>query len=258
MKNYIKNKTALVTGATSGIGKEVSIDLAKMGLNLVLTGRDIVKLEKLKQELELLTNQNIFISKFDIRNSKDVNNAISLILSKTNVDILINNAGIALGIAPIHEGTIENWDNMINTNIKGLLYISRAIIPQMRSLETAHIVNLGSVAGKIAYPGGNVYCATKAAVHSINDSMNSDLCGTSIKVSVVSPGAVETNFSNIRFNGNKEKIDALYEGYKPLNASDISNAIIMILNTPKHVNIQYLDIMPTAQRNPFQVYRGSN
>jgi len=255
MKNYIKNKTVLITGSTSGIGKEIAIDLAKMGLNLVLVGRSMIKLEKLKNELAHLTNKNIFLLEFDIRAEKDVNSKISSILKQTNLDILINNAGLALGADSIDKGSVENWDNMIDTNIKGLLYVSKAIISQMKTLDTAHIINIGSVAGKTAYPGGNVYCATKAAVHSITDAMNSDLYGTNIKVTTIAPGAVNTNFSNVRFDGNEEKIHAVYKGYVPLTASDISNTIIMVLNTPPHVNIQYIDIMPTAQRNPFQIYR---
>ena len=255
MTNYIENKTALVTGATSGIGKELAITLANMDTNLILIARNETKLENLK--IEILKNSNVKISihKLDVRNKTNVQNVIKQILKDNRVDILVNNAGLASGFDNLHDGNFEQWDNMIDTNIKGLLYISRPVINQMRDLETAHVINMGSVAGKIAYPKGNVYCATKAAVHSIGESMNLDLFGTNVKVTTISPGAVQTNFANIRFDGDKDKANAVYAGYTPLSPLDIANTIISVLNTPKHVNIQYLDIMPTAQRNPYTLYK---
>jgi len=255
MKNYIKDKTALITGATSGIGRAMAFDFIKMGLNVILVARREQELKELQEELQNISTKNVFVYVLDVREEKEVNRVISNILESRSIDILINNAGLALGIESIDEGLSDNWNSMIDTNIKGLLYVSKAVIPQMRFLPTAHIVNIGSVAGKTSYPGGNVYCATKAAVHSIGESMNSDLFGTNIKVSTIAPGAVDTNFSNIRFNNDDEKVEAVYKGYSPLIASDISSAIMNIINTPIHVNIQYLDIMPTAQRNPFQLYR---
>ncbi|RLA06066.1 MAG: NAD(P)-dependent oxidoreductase [Gammaproteobacteria bacterium] len=258
MKNYLKNKNIFISGATSGIGEKLAMDLIDYDVNLILVARNYKKLENLKQSLGKKTNNKISIFKLDVRHKKNVTTTIAQILEKQPIDILINNAGLALGIAKIYAGDMDNWDNMIDTNIKGLLYVSRPIIKHMvaKSNENdknncSHIINLGSVAGKISYPGGNVYCATKAAVHSITDSMNADLFATNIKVTTIAPGAVETNFSKIRFKGDDKKADGVYDGFQPLVAEDISNVIINTINTPPHVNIQYIDIMPTAQRNPY-------
>ena len=255
MTNYIKNKTVFITGATSGIGEQLALDLSKMNTNLILIARNIDKLNFLKERIQKNVNINVDIYQLDVKDKINVKKIISNILEHKTIDILINNAGLALGLEHIDKGDTDEWEDMIDTNIKGLLYVSRAIIPQMRDLSTAHIINIGSVAGKTAYPNGNVYCASKSAVHSLGDSMNADLLHTNIKVSTIAPGAVETNFSNVRFNEDAEKIQAVYDGYKALSAKDISQSIISVLNTPKHVNIQYLDIMPTAQRNPYLLAR---
>ncbi len=257
MKNHIKNKTALITGATSGIGEQIAKDLAKMKANLILVGRNEKKLKKLKKRLKKESKRKVSIYAVDVTDRKSVTNTIETILDKQIVDILVNSAGLALGIEGIDQGDYDNWDRMVDTNIKGLLYVSKPIIAQMRDLPTAHIVNIGSVAGKTAYPGGNVYCATKAAVHSLGEAMNADLISTNIKVSTIAPGAVDTNFSNVRFKGDDKKAEAVYKGYTPLYAKDISAAVICMLNTPPHVNIQYMDIMPTAQRNPYLLHRDS-
>ena len=256
MKNHIQYKTALITGATSGIGEQLAKDLATYNTNLVLVARNIQKLEILKENIQK-NNPDIKVEIYvlDVRENKSVLEVIKQITQKTSIDILINSAGLALGLEKIQEGDVDNWDGMIDTNIKGLLYVSRAVIPSMTKLDTAHIINLGSVAGRTAYPNGNVYCATKAAVHSLGESMNADLIETNIKVTTIAPGAVETNFSNVRFAGDKDRAKSVYDGFTPLNANDISDVIINVLNTPKHVNIQYLDIMPTAQRNPYMINR---
>ncbi len=258
MKNHIKNQTALITGATSGIGRQITIDLAAMKVNLILLGRDKTKLKKLKKILSKQSKREISTYTLDVRDRESVEKTMKKILKKQTVDILVNSAGLALGIEKIDEGIIDNWDAMIDTNLKGLLYISKPVIAQMRPLETAHIINIGSVAGKTTYPGGNVYCATKAAVHSLGESINADLISTNIKVTTIAPGAVNTNFSTTRFEGDKKKADTVYEGYTPLYAKDISAAVISVLNTPKHVNIQYLDIMPTAQRNPYLIHKNKD
>jgi len=255
MNNYIENKTALITGATSGIGKQVAKTLAKMNTNLILVGRDVTKLENLKNEIIKNSSVKADVFQLDVRYKDKVKTQMATILEKHTVDILINNAGLALGLDKVDEGDIEQWEDMIDTNVKGLLYMSRAVIPQMRALDTAHVINIGSVAGKISYPNGNVYCATKAAVHSLGESMNIDLYGTNVKVTTVAPGAVETNFASTRFSGDEKKSQAVYEGYTPLSAQDIADTILNVLNTPKHVNIQYLDIMPTAQRNPYTLFK---
>jgi hypothetical protein len=249
--NFIEGKIALITGATSGIGKATAKALNDMGANLILTGRDEKKLNELKNSLDVQTLTFVF----DVRDKNSVSNTIEEILKITHIDILINNAGLALGLEPIDEGNTEDWDTMIDTNIKGVLYVTKPIFRHMKERNEGHIVNLGSVAGKTAYPGGNVYCATKAALHSLNDSMNIDAYGTNIKVTNIAPGAVETEFSNVRFKGDRQKAKKVYEGYTPLSAEDIANAIICVLNTPPHVNIQYMDIMPTNQRNPYMLYR---
>jgi NADP-dependent 3-hydroxy acid dehydrogenase YdfG len=253
--NNIKNQLALITGATSGIGKACAIELAKMGVNLILVGRRKDKLKEIKKSL--LSNYDIKINIFplDVTNKKDVEKKLSHSIVKQNIDILINNAGLALGIEKIDDGIIDNWETMIDTNIKGLLYVSRVIIPHMRKNNQGHIINIGSIAGSMCYSGGNVYSATKSAVHSLSQSMNIDLVGTNIRVSNIAPGAVQTEFSDVRFEGDKVKSDAVYQGYQPLMASDIANLIVYVLNAPKHINIQHTLIMPTAQRNPYVLHR---
>jgi hypothetical protein len=251
--NFIEGKIALITGATSGIGKATAKALNDMGVNLILTGRNEKKLNELKNTLDVQT----LTFTFDVRNKESVTQTIKEILQITHIDILINNAGLALGLEPIDEGNPEDWDTMIDTNIKGVLYVTKPVFKHMKERNEGHIVNLGSVAGKTAYPGGNVYCATKAALHSLNDSMNIDAYGTNIKVTNIAPGAVETEFSNVRFKGDKKKAKKVYEGFTPLSAEDIANTIICALNTPPHVNIQYIDIMPTNQRNPYMLCRES-
>lgn len=250
MNNYLQNKTALITGASSGIGESTAKYLATYGVNLILTSRDSNSLIELQKELQSY-DISVEILSLDVRDIDDV----KIKLSSLDIDILINNAGLALGLEPIYKGDINQWDTMIDTNLKGLLYVSRTVIPNMIKKQTAHIVNLGSVAGKTAYANGSVYCATKSAVHSLGESINADLFGTNVKMTTIAPGAVKTNFSNVRFEGDRKKADAVYEGFEPLSANDIASSILNVLNTPPHVNIQYLDIMPTAQRNPYMIYK---
>jgi len=253
MVNRLKAKTALVTGATSGIGRASAVQLAQLGVNLILVGRDKEKLDHLVQEFSGMQISTELIV-LDVRARADVKAKLEGI----QTDILINNAGLALGLEPLYEGDIDEWEEMIDANIKGLLYVSRAVIPQMKVKGRGHIINIGSIAGEMAYPGGNVYCATKAAVHSLSKSMNIDLQGTGVRVSNVAPGAADTNFSNTRFSGDKKKAESVYEGYKPLKAEDIADLIVYILNAPEHVNIQETLIMPTAQRNPYVLSRKSD
>jgi len=249
MKNFIKKKRVLITGATSGIGEACAKNLLAYDVELVLVARDEEKLQMLQNKLQ--SKKNITILSLDVRKQKEVTKK----LSDLDIDILINSAGLALGFEAIDEGNSLQWDEMIDTNIKGLLYVTKILIPKMKKKESAHIVNIGSVAGKIAYPNGAVYCATKAAVHSLGESINADLYATNVKMTTIAPGAVKTNFSNIRFGGDHTKAEAVYNGFEPLVAEDIADAIVSVLNTPKHVNIQYMDIMPTAQRNPYLIYK---
>lgn len=245
----LQNKTALITGATSGIGKACALALDALGVNLILTGRSQEKLDAVAKELKGQTT----LIELDVRDRATVEAK----LADLNVDILINNAGLALGLEPIDSGSIDQWEEMIDANLKGLLYVSRAVIPGMRARNQGHIVNLGSIAGRMEYPGGNVYCATKHAVHSLSRSMNIDLADTAIRVSNIAPGAVETEFSNTRFSGDRARAKSVYAGYKPLHAEDIADLIVYVLNAPPHVNIQDALIMPTAQRNPYVLHRES-
>jgi NADP-dependent 3-hydroxy acid dehydrogenase YdfG len=252
--NNLKGKTAFVTGATSGIGEAIAKMLAQMGVHLILNSRNEEKLRILQNKLQRDYN-SIEILPFDVRSKKEVLPKIKKLLTTKKIDILINNAGLAAGLDLVDEGDIQDWEDMIDTNIKGLLYVSRAILPQMRNRNKGHIVNIGSIAGIMAYPKGNVYCATKAAVGMLSDALNVDLVDTNIRVSCVEPGAVETNFSNVRFKGDERKAKKVYDGYKPLSAEDIAYLIIYILNIPDHVNIQHALIMPTSQRNPYVLKR---
>jgi len=253
--NNLIDKTALITGATSGIGKACAKGLAKLGVDLILTGRRESRLISLKEKLEEKHDIEVKILVFDVSNQEQVDKILSELLSEYEIDILINNAGLALGTEKIDDGSISNWENMIDTNIKGLLYVSKIIISNMRERNKGHVINLGSIAGQMNYPGGNVYCATKSAVHALSESMNIDLLGTNIRVSCIAPGAVDTEFSNVRFKGDDEKAQKVYDGFEPLSAKDIADLIIYVLNAPEHVNIQHALIMPTAQRNPYSLHR---
>lgn len=256
MVERLAGKWALVTGAASGIGKACAEKLAEAGVHLVISGRNGEKLETLKQELARW-GVEIKTVVFDVRNRKEVESRLADLLATTKVDILINNAGLALGLDAFDQGDADQWEEMIDANVKGLLYVSRAVVPQMRERNSGHILNMGSIAGKMTYPGGNVYCATKSAVHALSEAMNIDLAGTAIRVGNIAPGAVETNFSNTRFSGDDDKADAVYEGYEPLHAEDIADLALYILSAPPHVNIQDTLIMPTAQRNPYVLSRNS-
>ncbi|WP_456458606.1 SDR family NAD(P)-dependent oxidoreductase [Nitratifractor sp.] len=255
MENRLKGKTALITGAGSGIGEACARTLASAGCHLLLAGRRAEKLERLARELEEKEAVAVVVLPLDVSDRNAVERTLAPALERHTVDILINNAGLALGLEPLDHGQVEHWERMIDTNVKGLLYVTRLVMAQMRERDHGHILNLGSIAGEVAYPGGNVYCATKAAVHMLGDAMNVDAMGTRIRVATLAPGAVDTEFSDIRFEGDRAKRDAVYAGYEPLTARDIADLALYILNTPEHVNIQYVRIMPTAQRNPYLLHR---
>ena len=255
MENRLTGKHALITGATSGIGEACARTLAASGCHLLLTGRRSKRLEALARELEESEAVSVVTATFDITDAAAVETALVPLLEMYPIDILLNNAGLALGLESIDRGTLAHWEQMIDTNIKGLLYVTRLVMTQMRARNTGHILNLGSVAGETAYPGGNVYCATKAAVHMLTDALNVDAIGTAIRVGTIAPGAVDTEFSDVRFEGDRRKRDAVYAGYTPLTAQDIADLAHYILNAPPHVNIQHTRIMPTAQRNPYLLNR---
>ncbi len=242
------NKIALITGATSGIGEATAILLAQNNIDLILTGRRSKRLMALKEKIALTSESEIITLDFDVRDLKATENALNGLNGKwLNVDILINNAGLAVGLNHVQEGVIDDWERMIDTNIKGLLYITRLVAPAMVKRGSGHIINLSSVAGIETYPFGNVYCASKHAVQSLTKGMRLDMLKHGIKVSSVCPGAVDTEFSTVRFKGDKERADQVYKGFTPLYANDIAEAILFIVTRPKHVNIDDILIMPTDQ-----------
>mgnify|MGYP002631185904 CR=1 FL=1 len=239
-------KTALITGATSGIGKATAELFAKNKIRLILCGRRGKRLDKLKVFLSDFTE--VTTLKFDVSKRKQVAEAIaSLPESFKKIDILINNAGNAHGLSTIQDGSIDDWDAMLDINVKGLLYVTKAIIPQMIAQNDGFIVNIGSTAGKDVYKNGNVYCASKFAVNALNKSMRLDLNDYNIRVSAIHPGMVETEFSEVRFKGDKEKAKSVYAGFKPLQAADIADIIYFVVSRPYHVNIEDLVVYPTAQ-----------
>jgi NADP-dependent 3-hydroxy acid dehydrogenase YdfG len=250
--NRIKDKWALITGASSGIGQACARALASYGAQLILLARRESRLTELRKELELEHGASVRTVAIDVRDRAAILELADHLEADDAIpEILINNAGLSRGLDPIQEGSFEDWDEMIDTNIKGLLNVTRALLPQMIRRDHGHIVNLGSIAGQMVYPRGNVYNATKFAVDALSQAMNVDLLGTNIRVSSISPGAVETEFSLVRFHGDATRAATVYQGYHPLTPTDIADAICYVTNTPEHVNIQELVIMPTAQRNPY-------
>ncbi len=242
----MNQKTVFITGATSGIGKATAEIFAKQNIQLILCGRRKDRLIRLKAELEKFTK--VTILNFDVSNREEVFKAIqSLPKEFQKIDILINNAGNAHGLSTIQDGSIDDWDAMIDINVKGLLYVSKAILPQMVERNDGFIVNIGSIAGKEVYPNGNVYCASKYAVNALNKAMRLDLNKHNIRVSAIHPGAVETEFSEVRFKGDKEKAKSVYKGFKALQAEDIADIIYFVVTRPYHVNIEDLVVYPTAQ-----------
>lgn len=238
-------KTALITGATSGIGKATAHEFAKNGIRLIICGRRLDRLKTIQKALSKLTE--VHILNFDVRDKKAVFSSIeSLPENYKHIDILINNAGNAHGLDPIHEGSLDDWDAMIDINVKGLLYVSKAVIPQMTARNSGHIINIGSSAGKKVYPRGNVYCASKHAVVAITDGMRMDLNPFGIKVGAINPGLVETEFSQVRFKG-ETLADNVYKGYKALQPEDIADVIYFAISRPKHVNIADVLMFCTAQ-----------
>ena len=249
-------KTIFITGATSGIGLSCAHRFAKDGNKLIITGRREERLMELKEKLESKDDTQILVLSFDVRDKEEVSNAIeSLEDSWRDIDILINNAGLAVGLNKIQDGIIDDWERMIDTNIKGLLYVTRAISPLMTAKKSGHIINIGSVAGKETYPFGNVYCATKHAVDSLSKAMRIDMVEFGIKVTQIAPGAVETEFSNIRFKGDDNKANSIYNGFEPLHPEDIADAAYYCANLPTHVNINDMLIMPTAQASAGLIHK---
>ncbi|MDR9455863.1 MAG: SDR family NAD(P)-dependent oxidoreductase [Salegentibacter sp.] len=241
-------KTALITGASSGIGRATARLLAREEIQLIICGRRKDRLAELRDELQKLVP--VHVLRFDVRDKNEVFKNIKHLPEEfQKIDILVNNAGNAHGLDPIESGNTDDWDAMLDINVKGLLYVSKAVIPGMIERKNGHIINIGSTAGKEVYPNGNVYCASKHAVDALNQGMRIDLNKYKIKVGAVNPGLTQTEFSEVRFKGNTEKAKKVYEGYKALEAQDIAEIIYFMISRPIHVNIADLTVMPTAQAN---------
>lgn len=249
-------KTALISGATAGIGKATAILLAENGYNLIITGRRGDRLEALKAEIESSTFAKVVCLNFDIRDNDQVCTAIdSLPVEFKDIDVLVNNAGLASGLDPIQTGNLDDWEKMLDTNVKGLLYLTRKVSPLMIARKQGHIINIGSIAGKEVYPNGNVYCASKHAVDALTKAMRIDMLPHGIKVTQIAPGMIDTEFSTVRFHGDKEKADKVYDGLTPLYAEDIAELILFILSRPAHVCINDLVVTPLAQASATNVVR---
>jgi NADP-dependent 3-hydroxy acid dehydrogenase YdfG len=251
-------KIVLITGATSGIGEACARRFAMGGYDLILTGRSMEKLEKLQVELNA-DGTDVKLLVFDVRNRQEATEAIASLSGKwQNIDVLINNAGLALGLEKEYEGNTDDWDTMIDTNIKGMLTMTRLVVPRMVERNHGHVINMGSLAGDAAYPGGNVYCATKSAVKAITDGLRMDLADTCVRVTNVKPGLVETNFSVTRFHGDKDKADNVYKGIKPLTGKDIADVVFYAASAPEHVQIAEVLVLATHQASSAVVSKDVN
>lgn len=254
--NRIRGRTVLVTGATSGIGEACARAFAEAGARVVITGRRSERLEALAAELRAGTGAEVWASPLDVRDRAAVESLRDNLADEgVAPDVVINNAGKARGLDPLQTGDPDDWDEMIDTNVKGLLWVTRAFLPTMIAADHGHVVNIGSTAGHWAYPGGNVYAATKSAVASLAEGLNMDLLGTGIRVSNVDPGLVETEFSEVRFHGDRARAATVYRGYVPLSPADVADAVVYVVNAPAHVDIFNLVLMPTAQRHVTMVHK---
>lgn len=253
------NKNILITGGTSGFGKAIAIKFAENGYNISITGRRKERLEELKSYVTSMYGVEVNTLQFDIRNRAEVIEAIADLKKKVkNIDILVNNAGLAAGVASIEEGDMDDWDTMIDTNVKGLLYITRQIAPMMKEVKKGHIINIGSTAGKLVYKNGNVYCATKYAVDALNQAMRIDLLPYGIKVTAINPGMAETEFSLVRFKGDDDKAKNVYDDLEPLVAEDIANVAFYCASLPEHVCINDLTLTCLNQANGIYTVRNKD
>lgn len=252
----VKDKIVLITGASSGIGAACAKQFAKSGAKLLLCARRVTELNSLADELREHHQAQVHVFSLDVRQHHQVSQTINAMPEEWQaIDILINNAGLAAGLDLLQEGKVEDWEQMIDTNIKGLLYVTQAILPSMLKRNSGHIINLGSIAGHQVYPKGAVYCATKSAVNVLTNGLRMDLFGTKIRVSTIDPGAVETNFSRVRFKGDEKRATEVYAGMHPLTADDIADTILFCASRPPHVNISEVIIMPTDQASATMISR---
>ena len=252
----LKNKVVMVTGASAGIGYSCARIFAKSGAKLILAARRSAKIKKLAEGLAKKYKTESIVLELDVRDQKQVEEKINSLPAKwKKIQILVNNAGLSRGLDKLHEGQLLDWEEMIDTNIKGLLYVSRMVIPLMVKRNKGHIINIGSIAGHEVYPQGNVYCATKHAVDAITKGMQIDLVDTAVRVSTVDPGMVETEFSEVRFRGDKKRAKTVYQGLKPLKGDDIADAVLWVATRPPHVNVHQVLIMPTDQASATIVNR---
>jgi hypothetical protein len=258
LSTSLKDKIVFVTGASSGIGAATAMEFARHGAKLLLCARRLDRLQAMEAELRDAGSPDVFNLELDVRDRETVHATLSQLPEAWRaIDVLVNNAGLSRGLTKFYQDDIENWEEMIDTNIKGLLYVTRAIVPGMVERDHGHVINLGSIAGHTAYPNGSVYCATKAAERFLSDGLRIDLNGTTIRVTSIDPGMVETDFSKIRFRGDEERAAKTYQNIDPLQAEDIADAILWAATRPAHVSIQTIVLTPTAQANPFIITRKS-
>jgi len=249
-------KIILITGATAGFGKAIARKFAAAGCDLIITGRRKVLLDELAKELSLTYQVEVLPLCFDVRRLSEVEKAVASLTERWRaVDVLVNNAGLAVGMNPINEGVIDDWERMIDTNVKGLLYMIRMVSPWMVARKRGHIINIGSLAGREVYPMGNVYCGSKFAVDAITKGARIDLVSHNIKVTQIAPGAANTEFSTVRFKGDQTRADNVYNGYKPLSAEDVADAVYYVTTLPDHVNVNDMVLMPTAQASAVNVHK---
>ena len=252
----MKNKIVFITGSTSGIGEACAHKFAANGAKLILNGRNPEKLKEIKHRLENRYGTMVFLSVFDVKDRGAVKLAIDSFSEEWKaIDVLINNAGLVIGVDKEFEGNLDEWDIVIDTNVKGLLSVTRMIVPGMVERKTGHIINIGSIAGDAAYPGGSIYCATKAAVKTLTDGLRIDLVDTPLRVTNIKPGMVETNFSVTRYRGNKEQADAVYKGVRPLTGEDIAETVYYAASVPEHIQIAEILVLPANQATGTIVHR---
>jgi 3-hydroxy acid dehydrogenase/malonic semialdehyde reductase len=254
----MKGRIVFVTGASSGIGAATAMEFARLGAKLVLCARRMELLQAMEAELRDAGAEDLLLLEMDVRDRKAVKRALGELPGTwRSIDVLVNNAGLSRGLMKLYEDDIENWEEMIDTNVKGLLYVTRAIVPGMVERNHGHVINLGSIAGHMAYANGGVYCATKAAERFISDGLRIDVNGTAVRVTSIDPGMVETDFSKVRFRGDAERAAKTYQNVDPLQPEDIADAIVWAATRPSHVSIQSVVLTPTAQANPFVLTRKS-